>query len=219
MHAPDNRPSVRSSHAAGGAREPPCRCRIDDADRRRLPAVTDSRNEPATGNLPTGVSTSIGRNWNGVDGLLIELLSEDRVLVAPPVVDKWDLIDRLAAAAAAALAVHGVDLALVREAARSRERDLSTGLEDGVALPHAFLSGDFPACAALGVLKDGLEFGCTDERPATVVLFLVAPDTTESRRAHLRRLGEAVRLLSDGDRRLRLAAAANAAAVLAALRS
>ena len=75
-----------------------------------------------------------------------------------------------------------------------RERVTSTGIGDGVAIPHAFLPELDHMIVALARIHDGLDFDAIDGRPVRLALLLVGPRSAEN--LHLRLLARIARLLS-----------------------
>lgn len=96
-------------------------------------------------------------------------------------------------------------------AAIERERLGSTGVGNGVALPHARLDGIEHVTAVFVKLGQPLEFDAIDERDVDLVAFLLAPGDAGG--AHLRALAKVSRLLRRSEIRSRLRAAPNAEAI------
>lgn len=96
-------------------------------------------------------------------------------------------------------------------AAIERERLGSTGVGNGVALPHARIDGMNSVVAAFAQLSEPMDFDAIDGRPVDLVCFLLAP--AESGGAHLRALARVARLLRRPELRQRLRAAPNAEAM------
>jgi len=67
------------------------------------------------------------------------------------------------------------DKAKFKEAVVNRERQQSTGLENGVAVPHALSEGVREVFACLGISKDGVEFQTLDGKPAKLIFLIGAP--------------------------------------------
>lgn len=97
------------------------------------------------------------------------------------------LSDRLASA------VPGVDARMLAQAVLKRESLASTGLGDGIAIPHARLAG-LARSAAVFARSAGLDFGCLDGKPAQILFLVVTPPHDEG--AHVRVLAKISRLLS-----------------------
>ena len=96
-------------------------------------------------------------------------------------------------------------------AAVERERLGSTGVGNGVALPHARISGIDSVAAVFAKLSQPLDFDSVDDRAVDLVVFLLAPEDAGG--AHLRALAKVSRLLRRQDVRSRLRAAPNAEAL------
>lgn len=67
-----------------------------------------------------------------------------------------------------------------------RERLCSTGLGSGVAVPHCKLPGLRRGVLAIGVSRQGIDFGSVDGQPAKLFFLLVSP--TQSPAEHLQSL-------------------------------
>ena len=95
-------------------------------------------------------------------------------------------------------------------AAIERERLGSTGVGNGVALPHARLKGIDSVTAVFAKLSQPIEFDSIDDRAVDLVVFLLAP--SDAGGAHLRALAKVSRLLRRKDVRARLREAPSAEA-------
>lgn len=137
-----------------------------------------------------------------------ELLGEDRILVGFRARDKGEALRKIVEALAAAGALPAERIRAVREALEARERISSTGLEHGVALPHASVDGlDRPA-AALALTPDGIPFQSADGQPARLIALLIIPRAAIP--DHIRTLAGIARLLSTERMRQALLAAPSA---------
>ena len=61
------------------------------------------------------------------------------------------------------------------EIVTARERSMSTGMEHGVALPHASSPRVDRIIGALGISKAGIPWDCLDCEPARLVILLLLP--------------------------------------------
>lgn len=113
------------------------------------------------------------------------------------------------------LGSRGVVCRDVVQAATERERLGSTGVGNGVALPHARIDGMDRVVAAFARLSEPIEFDAVDGRPVDLVCFLLAP--ADAGGAHLRALARVSRLLRRPELRQRLRAAPDAQALFAIL--
>ena len=62
------------------------------------------------------------------------------------------------------------------KAISDRERILSTGIGQGIAIPHAKIPSVSGFVAALGISKDGIPFDSLDGRPAHVIVMIAGPE-------------------------------------------
>jgi len=85
------------------------------------------------------------------------------------------------------------DRAGALEALMKREAVQTTGIGNGVAVPHAKYAGVAALTAALGISRPGLDFDAVDHQPVKVVLMLLAKVNDPG--PHIRALAEISRLL------------------------
>jgi len=92
---------------------------------------------------------------------------------------------------------------------QERERLGSTGIGDGVAIPHGKLKNIDKLLISFGRSRSGIDFDSMDGRPAHLFFLLVAPE--ESVGVHLKTLARISKLLKNVEVRRRLQDAASAA--------
>ncbi|MCF8142979.1 MAG: PTS sugar transporter subunit IIA [Deltaproteobacteria bacterium] len=56
-----------------------------------------------------------------------------------------------------------------------REEALSTGIGNGVALPHARIDGLREPLVVVGISETGIDFNSPDDRPANVLFLILTP--------------------------------------------
>jgi PTS system nitrogen regulatory IIA component len=88
-----------------------------------------------------------------------------------------------------------------------RERLGSTGIGDGVAIPHGKLKKLDQLRISFGLSQDGVDFDSMDGKPAQLFFLLVAPE--ESMGIHLKTLARISKLLKSPSVRERLQSAAS----------
>ncbi|PWT76478.1 MAG: PTS sugar transporter subunit IIA [Proteobacteria bacterium] len=92
----------------------------------------------------------------------------------------------------------------------ARERLGSTGLGQGIAIPHGRVKGLREALGAFLRLEPPLAFEAPDNRPVNLVFVLLVPDRATD--LHLQLLSELAQMFSDRELRSKLAAAPDALA-------
>lgn len=93
----------------------------------------------------------------------------------------------------------------------ARERLGSTGLGQGVAIPHGRIKGLKEATGAVVRLTTPIPFDAPDGKPVSLLFVLLVPE--QATEQHLQLLSELAQLFSDSEFRERVHAAADAAAV------
>ena len=113
---------------------------------------------------------------------------------------------------------HGLDTkGEILDRVLRREAMMSTGIGNGVAIPHGKSRGMDRMVAACGVLPQGIEFESVDGEPATLFVLLVAPETGGA--LHVKVLANISRLLKEDAVRRALRAAHGPEEFLDALRA
>lgn len=87
------------------------------------------------------------------------------------------------------------DSAILLNALLEREKLGSTGIGQGVAIPHGKTEQLQRVVAALGISKKGVQFDAIDGEPVHLVFTLVAPQNASA--LHLKILAKISRLLKD----------------------
>ena len=107
--------------------------------------------------------------------------------------------------------VPGVEVAKLTEVLLDRERLSSTGIGDGVAIPHGKMAGLAGLVAAFGVSKDGVDFDAIDGKPTHLFFALLAPENSAG--VHLKALARISRLFKNASFRKAILEAADGKAI------
>lgn len=92
-----------------------------------------------------------------------------------------------------------------------RERLGSTGIGDGVAIPHGKLKELDSLLISFGLSRQGVDFDSMDGKPANLFFLLIAPE--DSVGIHLKTLARISKLLKSTAARARLLAASDSAEI------
>jgi len=93
-----------------------------------------------------------------------------------------------------------------------RERLGSTGIGEGIAIPHGKMKGQNEMFVCFAKSSDGVQFESIDGRPAHLFFLLLAPE--EAAEPYLRVLGQITRFLKRGDIRAKLMKATSAPEIM-----
>jgi nitrogen PTS system EIIA component len=126
---------------------------------------------------------------------LIDILARDRVAADLRISSKKRLLENLANLLAGDLGP-ATERAIF-EALIAREHLGSTGLGQGVAIPHGRVGSDVPPTAAFVRLKDPIDFDAPDGEPIDLILALVVPEHFTDQ--HLTLLAQVAELFSHAE--------------------
>ena len=124
--------------------------------------------------------------------------------------DKWDAIRALVTHLANSGRFSAAVGDRIFEQVLARERSMSTGMERGIAIPHAAVEevGKVTACMGIVQRDGGLAFESIDGEPARLVVLLVIPRAHKL--LHIRTLADVARVLGKDQVREKLVHAADA---------
>lgn len=121
---------------------------------------------------------------------LSSLLSEGVILPLSTATSRKQAIHTLCEALAETV---GVSARTIEEAVMERERLGSTGVGEGVAIPHARIEGIEKPIGGYMRLSEGVDFEAIDDRPCDLIFMLLAPMNAGA--DHLRALAQVSRVL------------------------
>jgi len=104
---------------------------------------------------------------------------------------------------------HGIARASVYDALFAREKLGSTGLGQGIAIPHGRIKGLKEARGAFLRLATPVQFDAADGKPVDMIFVLLVPEAATQK--HLEILSEIAEMLSDAQLREKMATCADAA--------
>ncbi|MGM0416572.1 MAG: cation:proton antiporter, partial [Thermodesulfobacteriota bacterium] len=93
--------------------------------------------------------------------------------------------------------VGDLDAATLELAVRAREEVMSTGIGNGVALPHARIAGLKEVWVVVGISSRGIDFDAPDGKPANLIFLILTPEDDPS--AQLDIAAEITRRFRDQD--------------------
>lgn len=123
---------------------------------------------------------------------LVDLLDPAAVIPDLKGRDKKDVLDELAAAVAPGL---GVPADRVARVLADREKLGSTGIGDGIAIPHGKIEGIVGLRVGFARSMAGVDFEAMDGAPTHLFFVLIAPE--ESVGDHLKMLARISRMLKE----------------------
>lgn len=126
---------------------------------------------------------------------IIDLLDDRSILLDGRVVDKKAALDQMVELMDASGKLR--DKETYRQGVYAREQEGSTGIGEGIAIPHCKSDAVIKPGLAAMVVKDGIEFESLDGQPAHLFFLIAAPNTEDN--VHLDVLSRLSVLLMDED--------------------
>ena len=137
---------------------------------------------------------------------ITDILALNSVKVPLAATEKHAIIDELVDM----LAANGqcADAEGVKRAVWERESQRSTGIGEGLAIPHGKCGGTQGLVIAIGKPAAPIEFGSIDKKPVQLVILLVSPP--EKKDEHIQALGKISKIMTSPEFRQRAYAATDA---------
>ena len=125
---------------------------------------------------------------------LLDLIQENVVRVPLKETSKYEVIRELVDILKDAEKIS--DPEPIYQAIQKREEQASTGLENGIAVPHAKTSSVEELTLAIGIAPQGIDFQALDGKPSKVFFLLLAPPDKSG--PHIEALAEIARITQSG---------------------
>ena len=108
---------------------------------------------------------------------ILDLLSENTIKINLDVVNKNEAIEKMVELLAQSNNI--IDVGKFKEDFIKRENISTTGIGEGVAIPHAKSSSVKKATIAIGLLKNKIDYNSIDEEKVDVIFMLAAPENND----------------------------------------
>lgn len=95
-----------------------------------------------------------------------------------------------------------LDRDILLQAVQDRESQMSTGMKNGIAIPHGKTDAVSDLHAVIGVSSKPVEFECLDKKPAQIFVMTISPASHTG--PHLQFLAEVSGLLTRDDLRKKI---------------
>ncbi len=149
---------------------------------------------------------------------LSSVLPESAIVVGLDGIDKWGVIEKLTDLLVGSGQAQPTWREPILRGLTEREKQSSTGMQDGFAIPHSRMDDPIQATlVSLAVLAKGMDFDAIDGQPTRTVVCLITP--RKQSREHLRVLAGIAQLFARAEFRSALLEARSAREVLAVIRA
>ncbi|HNX23950.1 MAG TPA: PTS sugar transporter subunit IIA [Spirochaetota bacterium] len=133
---------------------------------------------------------------------LLENLKKNNILVKPNAKNRWEIIEEMVELAVKNKDISHDDAETVKNALIEREKSMSTGIGNGVAIPHCSTSKVNSIITVMALTPKGLNFESIDNEPVKIVILLIVPKDKLTQ--HIKTLANIAKMMSDSELREKL---------------
>ena len=148
---------------------------------------------------------------------LLENLKKNNILVKPTAKNRWEIIEEMVELAVKNKEISHNDAETVKNALIEREKSMSTGIGNGVAIPHCSTSKVNSIITVMALTPKGLNFEAIDNEPVKIVILLIVPKDKLTQ--HIKTLANIAKMMSDAGLREKLLEQKTSDSILKTLRN
>ena len=130
---------------------------------------------------------------------LLENLKKNNILVKPNAKNRWEIIEEMIDLAVKNKDISADDSETIKSALIEREKSMSTGIGNGVAIPHCSSSKVNSIITVMALTSKGLNFDSIDNEPVKIVILLIVPKDKLTQ--HIKTLANIAKMMSDPELR------------------
>ncbi len=108
---------------------------------------------------------------------LMDFLQEEFIKVNISAIDKWSAIDEMAEFMFKTHNIRGMTIEELKDSILERENEISTGIGENIAIPHAIVETGPKILGVIGISKKGIDFDSLDEEPVNIIILIATPKT------------------------------------------
>jgi mannitol/fructose-specific phosphotransferase system IIA component (Ntr-type) len=136
---------------------------------------------------------------------LVEFLAEEFIMVDLKASSRWDAIRQLTAFLMRTHRVEHITQEELYSTIVEREKQMSTGMGEGIAIPHGRIKEGRDIQGVIGICRQGIDFDAPDGKPVRLIMLIVTPEDRAD--MHLKVMGSLSAMVSNEKIRNRLIAA------------
>ena len=133
---------------------------------------------------------------------LLENLKKNYILVKPNAKNRWEIIEEMVELAVKNKEISHDDAETVKNSLIEREKSMSTGIGNGVAIPHCSTSKVHNIITVMALTSRGLNFESIDNEPVKIIILLIVPKDKLTQ--HIKTLANIAKMMSDSSLREKL---------------
>lgn len=148
---------------------------------------------------------------------LFENLKKNNILVKSVSKNRWEIIEEMVDVAVRNKEISSDDSELIKNSLIEREKSMSTGIGNGVAIPHCSTSKVTNIVTVMALIPKGINFDSIDNEPVKIVILLIVPKDKLTQ--HIKTLANIAKMMSDSELREKILALKSADSIIKTLKS
>ncbi|MCD4651940.1 MAG: PTS sugar transporter subunit IIA [Candidatus Cloacimonetes bacterium] len=106
---------------------------------------------------------------------LLDFLQEEFIKIGVKNTDKWKTLEELTDFLYRSHHMKHLNLQKLKKGVIEREREVSTGIGEAIAIPHVIVEGGPKIMGIIATCKQGIEFDALDGKPVKIIILVATP--------------------------------------------
>ena len=147
------------------------------------------------GPITTSKAFDLAKETGQATPRLVDFLHEEYILMPLDAEDKWDAIEKMTDFLVKTNHLHSISRDELLETFVNREKDFSTGLGDGLAIPHGRIPKKENLMGVIGICSKPIDWESLDGKPVDIVIMVATPEGQED--LHLKILSAIAKIFAE----------------------
>jgi fructose-specific phosphotransferase system IIA component len=126
---------------------------------------------------------------------LSDNLKKNNILLKTRATNRWELIGEMIDLAVKNREIEPADSDEVKKSLIEREKSMSTGIGNGVAIPHCTTMKVMDLVLIMAIVPRGMDFGSIDDQLSKIIILLLVPKNKLTQ--HIKTLANIAKLMSN----------------------
>ena len=148
---------------------------------------------------------------------LLDNLKKNNILIKPDAKNRWEIISEMVELAAKNKDISPDDLEPITSSLIEREKSMSTGIGNGVAIPHCSTAKVTEIVTVMAITPKGINFESIDNEPVKIIILLLVPKDKLTQ--HIKTLANIAKMMNDPELREKILSMKTPDSILKTLKS
>jgi len=147
---------------------------------------------------------------------LLESIKKNNIIIKASAKNRWEIIEEMVDLAVKNKDIPTEDAESIKKSLIEREKTMSTGIGNGIAIPHCSTSKISNIVAVMALIQKGLNFEAIDNEPVKIIVLLIVPKDKLSQ--HIKTFTNIAQMMNNAELREKLLELKKADAILKTLK-